>query len=40
MVDSYEGIERCPVFMGSRSGPFCVLLIGVWITCFCVKSSC
>ena len=29
MVYSREGTERCPVFMGPRSGPFCVLLIDV-----------
>ena len=27
MVHSREGTERCPVFMGLRLGPFCVLLV-------------
>ena len=27
MVNSCEGTERCPVFMGPRLGPFCVLLL-------------
>ena len=29
MVNSREGTERCPVFIGPRSRPFYVLLIGV-----------
>ena len=27
MVHSREGTKRCLVFMGLRSGPFCVLLL-------------
>ena len=27
MVHGSEGTERCPVFMGPRLGPFCVLLL-------------
>ena len=26
MVHGSEGTERCPVFIGPRFGPFCVLL--------------
>ena len=27
MVHGREGIERCPVYVGSRFGSFCVLLL-------------
>ena len=27
MVHGHEGSERCPVYVGSRFGPFCVLLL-------------
>ena len=27
MVHGREGTERCPVYVGSRFGPFCVLLL-------------
>ena len=27
MVHSREGTERCPIYVGPRFGPFCVLLL-------------
>ena len=27
MVHDREGTERCPIYVGSRFGPFCVLLV-------------
>ena len=27
MVHDREGTERCPVYVGSRFGPFCMLLL-------------
>ena len=37
MVHGREGTEMCPVYVGSRFGPFCVLLLEKkQITCCCV----
>ena len=37
MVHSREGIERCPVYAGSRFGPFFVLLLEKKNMLLCVK---
>ena len=37
MVHGRERTERCPVYVGPRFGPFCVLLLEKKNTLLCVK---
>ena len=37
MVDGHEGTERCPVYVDSRFGQFCVLLLEKKNMLLCVK---
>ena len=39
MVHGHEGTKRCPICLGSRFGPFYVLLLEKKITCCCVKKK-
>ena len=37
MIHDREGTERCPVYVGLRFGPFCVLLLEKNNMLLCVK---